>query len=77
MTNLPFTSINEIDAVDTKNFYYEMIHSGVDSKNALNLIRKTARDNARTPMQWTAEEYAGFSKRKPWMRINPNKRSMY
>ncbi|WP_429950930.1 glycoside hydrolase family 13 protein [Enterococcus sp. AZ101] len=73
MTNMPFASIDDIDAVDTKNFYHEMIQAGVTPQKAMNVIRKTARDNARTPMQWTAEEYAGFSKREPWMVINPNK----
>jgi len=76
MTNMPFASIDDIDAVDTKNFYYEMIHSGVKPEKAMHVIRRTARDNARTPMQWTAEEYAGFSKRQPWMVINPNKQEI-
>lgn len=76
MTNMPFASIEDIDAVDTKNFYYEMIHSGVEPEKAMHVIRRTARDNARTPMQWTAEEYAGFSKRQPWMVINPNKQEI-
>ncbi|WP_348920202.1 glycoside hydrolase family 13 protein [Enterococcus rotai] len=76
MTNMPFASIDDIDAVDTKNFYYEMIQSGVEPEKAMHVIRRTARDNARTPMQWTAEEYAGFSKRQPWMVINPNKQEI-
>lgn len=76
MTNMPFASIDDIDAVDTKNFYYEMIHAGVTPEKAMEVIRKTARDNARTPMQWTAEEYAGFSKRTPWIVMNPNKQSI-
>ena len=29
-------------------------------------------DNARTPMQWTAGENAGFTTGKPWLKINPN-----
>lgn len=31
-----------------------------------------SRDNARTPMQWTSDEKAGFTKGKPWLSINPN-----
>lgn len=31
-----------------------------------------ARDNARTPVQWSAEENAGFSKGTPWFHVNPN-----
>lgn len=76
MTNMPFASIDDIDAVDTKNFYHEMIQAGVSPTKAMNIVRKTARDNSRTPMQWTAEEYAGFSTRQPWMVINPNKQAI-
>ncbi len=30
------------------------------------------RDNARTPVQWSAEPYAGFSTAKPWILVNPD-----
>lgn len=33
---------------------------------------RRARDHARTPMQWSAGENAGFSNGKPWMMVNPN-----
>src|SRR5690606_17385342 len=29
-------------------------------------------DNSRTPMQWSAEEGAGFTTGSPWLKINPN-----
>ena len=29
-------------------------------------------DNARTPMQWSAEESAGFTSGKPWLKLHPN-----
>ena len=32
-----------------------------------------SRDNARTPMQWNDSKYAGFSKVKPWLKVNDNK----
>lgn len=31
-----------------------------------------SRDNARTPMQWSSEINAGFSKGDPWLAINDN-----
>jgi glucan 1,6-alpha-glucosidase len=30
------------------------------------------RDNARTPMQWTADKNASFTNSKPWLKVNPN-----
>ena len=34
------------------------------------------RDNARTPMQWTAGAQAGFTSGTPWLRVNPNRREI-
>ena len=31
-----------------------------------------ARDNSRTPVQWSAEENAGFTTGTPWFHVNPN-----
>ncbi len=41
-------------------------------KLGMKILAKKARDNARTPMQWTAGENAGFSSVTPWMKLNPN-----
>jgi glycosidase len=35
-------------------------------------IMKMSRDHARTPMQWSSEENAGFTNGKPWLKVNPN-----
>ena len=35
-------------------------------------IHESSRDSARTPVQWSAEENAGFTTGTPWFQINPN-----
>ena len=37
----------------------------------LRYISASGRDNARTPMQWTAGENAGFTTGTPWLKLNP------
>jgi len=32
----------------------------------------TGRDRARTPMQWTEEQFGGFSNSRPWLPLNPD-----
>lgn len=36
------------------------------------IIRRTSRDNARTPVQWSGETNAGFTVGEPWLGINGN-----
>ena len=38
----------------------------------MNSIWARGRDNARTPMQWTAGENAGFTTGTPWLPVNEN-----
>jgi glycosidase len=35
-------------------------------------LKESSRDNARTPVQWSAEANAGFTTGKPWLGINGN-----
>ena len=54
--------------------------SAPDSKRVdgevLAALRRMSRDNARTPMQWTAGSNAGFSSAEPWLGVNPNYRQI-
>lgn len=52
---------------------YEIIRKiGFSHKGALKHVQNCNRDNARTPMQWSAELNGGFSSGKPWIRENEN-----
>jgi oligo-1,6-glucosidase len=74
MTNYPFTAISESQDVDAINAWQEFV---VEKKQftpdeMMDCIRYKSRDNARTPMQWTAGKNAGFTAAEPWMPVNPN-----
>ena len=71
MTNWKPTSIDEYRDVQTIWNYH---HSGLDKSEEERLKRlwRSSRDNARTPVQWTGEDNAGFTTGTPWMSVNPN-----
>lgn len=72
MTNAPFTSIEDFPDIETQNIYKERLRAGFSEEENMCAIRKKARDNARTPMQWNAEKNAGFTTGTPWYQVNPN-----
>ncbi len=73
MTNYFFENINDYDDIDTLNKYQEHLNNGLLPQEALDIVKLSSRDNARTPMQWTAENNAGFTTGTPWLKINKNK----
>lgn len=72
MENMEFSSVSQIDDVSTKDEYRVALEAGLGEKEALRAVNRFSRDNARTPMQWTAEEKAGFTEGQPWLAVNPN-----
>ena len=72
MADIRYDSIDDYDDIDTKNVYREMILSGKSEDEALDIAAAVSRDNARTPMQWSAERNAGFSEGTPWLGVNPD-----
>ncbi len=67
-----FSSIEEVDDISTLNEYQVALHAGLTEEEALKTVAKHSRDNARTPMQWSAEHGAGFTDGRPWLKVNPN-----
>ena len=73
MTNMKFNSIDDIQDIESKNYWTEVVSSGKrDLDETFQAIAYSTRDNARTPIQWDDTENAGFSSGKPWMKVNPN-----
>ena len=72
MANIPFKSIDEVDDISTLDEYKVALDAGLTPEAALKAVARRSRDNARTPMQWTGEENAGFTAGTPWLRVNSN-----
>ena len=65
-------SIDEVDDISTLDEYKVALDAGLTPEAALKAVARRSRDNARTPMQWTGEENAGFTAGTPWLRVNSN-----
>lgn len=72
MTNVDYSNISFYDDVETINAWKEAIDNKKNMKKFFEAIQKQSRDNARTPMQWDNKKNAGFSKVKPWIKVNDN-----
>ncbi|WP_017545047.1 glycoside hydrolase family 13 protein [Nocardiopsis prasina] len=73
MTNAHLDDIADYRDLETLNYHRTMVETGkVDAGAAMAGIARMSRDNARTPMQWTAGEQAGFTTGTPWIGVNPN-----
>ena len=73
MTNIKFDKIEDYRDIETLNMYQKIKNEGGDL-NAFIESQKNggARDNGRTPMQWSNATQAGFTKGTPWIKVNPN-----
>jgi oligo-1,6-glucosidase len=71
MTNVPFRDITDIRDLESLNFYRLAAARG-EAEQAWQAILQKGRDNARVPMQWSADENAGFTTGTPWLMVNPN-----
>lgn len=72
MENMEFTSIDQVDDISSLEEYRVALDAGLTPEEALKVISRFSRDNARTPMQWNDSENAGFTTGKPWLAANPN-----
>ena len=72
MKNAKWNSIDEFDDISTKDQYQIARGAGLSDREAMEACNRMSRDNARTPMQWTSGENAGFTKGTAWLKINPD-----
>lgn len=73
MLNNPLEKLEDYPDVSTHSNYKLFRRLGVSEKKLMDIARYAARDNARTPVQWSDGENAGFTTaEKPWFGVNPN-----
>ena len=79
MTNVTFTELDQFRDIETLGQLTERLGpEGSNSRNEvsvrefLDTANTNGRDNARTPVQWTAGRHAGFTNGDPWIDVNPN-----
>ncbi len=72
MTNVKFPDISDYKDIETLNLYRERLEGGYKKEDIMRSIYGKSRDNARTPMQWSAGPSAGFTTGTPWIAVNPN-----
>ncbi|CAJ1202591.1 Oligo-1,6-glucosidase 1 [Companilactobacillus paralimentarius] len=73
MTN-PSFELEDYEDIELKTNYDKLVkqEKTISGTDFLKAARKISRDNARTPMQWDDSKNAGFTKGKPWFKLNPN-----
>ncbi|HIS50480.1 MAG TPA: alpha-glucosidase [Candidatus Gallacutalibacter pullistercoris] len=69
MRDTAFRGPEEFRDVEAINLYKSLIESGKTEEEAFAYVAPGTRDQARTPMQWTAGENAGFTTGTPWLRL--------
>lgn len=69
MGNFPFTREDQLRDVES----IQLLRRSEENEAwAWRGIKAKGRDNARTPMQWSADRYGGFSSAEPWIAVNPD-----
>lgn len=76
MKNAEWSCMEEFDDINTKDQYQVAVRAGLSEREALEICGKMSRDNARTPVQWSGAENAGFTTGTPWLKVNSDYREI-
>jgi len=68
--NVAWDSIEAYNDISSKGQYELALEEGKTAAEAMRIVHRYSRDNARTPMQWTRGRNAGFSAGTPWLPVH-------
>ena len=72
MHNIISENRDEMVDIQGRTHYKLALEKGKNDKEALLEGNEHNRDKSRSPMQWNANSFAGFSNKKTWIKINPD-----
>lgn len=72
MHNIISQNRDEMVDIQGRTHYKLALEKGKNDKEALLEGNEHNRDKSRSPMQWNANSFAGFSNKKTWIKINPD-----
>lgn len=72
MENILANSVEEMIDIQGHIQYKLAKNNGSDEVEALKIGNEHNRDKSRSPMQWNNEAFAGFSAKKPWIKVHEN-----
>ena len=73
MVNAGFQQLEEYRDIESLGIYRDLTEScKATHEEMMRYLAAKSRDNARTPMQWSEAENAGFSTGNPWIAVNAN-----
>jgi len=72
MLDFDFTGLEQLDDVESRNVDRVLRRFHVPKGLRWRIIRRTSRDNARTPFQWDDSPNGGFTTGEPWLGVNKN-----
>jgi trehalose-6-phosphate hydrolase len=76
MTNPGFLKMEDYRDVESLKMYDILREKGKSHEETIAILKQKSRDNSRTPVQWNAEENAGFTKGTPWINVAENYREI-
>jgi oligo-1,6-glucosidase len=72
MANIKYDKIEDYRDIETINMFKKVENENGDLKKFLDAQKISARDNGRTPFQWDSSSNGGFTTGIPWLKVNPD-----